>query len=111
MLNPGAMAGSRNFAEARMAGKSEHSATQVVLHKETDEAYADVVTHLRPDLRIIICREGIQWIVQRLAGGRWRAFAYGLTKAGLIRACARFLARERVAERLAHLPDYCGEGA
>ena len=83
----------------------------ILLTREADDAYEGVVTYLRPDLRVVVCRDGLQWIVQRLAGGRWRAFGYCLTKDGLIRTGTRFLPRPEVAGKLAHLPDFLGRAA
>jgi hypothetical protein len=36
------------------------------------------------DLRIVDCRDDIQWIVQRLTGGRWRNKSFHRTRASLI---------------------------
>ena len=75
-------------------------------HRETDDAYSGVVARLSPDLRVIVCKGGIQWIAQRLVGGRWRWFGHTITRKGLINVGTRFLRRHEVEERLSHLPDY-----
>ena len=39
----------------------------VILNRhETDDAYSAVVARLSPDLRVIVCKGGIQWIAQKL---------------------------------------------
>ena len=56
--------------------------------RETDEAYRAVlaVTADRR-YRVINCKDGIQWIVQRrdIAGGRWRSQTFYRRKASLLR--------------------------
>jgi hypothetical protein len=36
------------------------------------------------DLRIVNCRDDIQWIVQRLTGGRWRNKSFHRTRRSLV---------------------------
>jgi hypothetical protein len=43
----------------------------VYSRRETDESYEGVVSR-EGDLRIVNCRDDIQWIVQWLRGGQWR---------------------------------------
>lgn len=56
--------------------------------RETDEGYQAVlaVTADRR-YRVINCKDGIQWIVQRrdIVGGRWRSQAYYRRKTSLVR--------------------------
>ena len=60
-------------------------------HRERDDAYRNVVAQLAPRWRVIICRDGIQWILQRKEashGGPWRGVSYNTTnRDGLLRAC------------------------
>lgn len=55
---------------------------------EQAEDYPHVVATLNSEWRVICCRDGIQWILQRKTGGRWRSLAYCRTRDGLLR-CIR----------------------
>lgn len=55
---------------------------------EAAEDYPDVIAKLNMEWRIILCRDGIQWILQRHTGGRWRSLSYCRTRDGLLR-CIR----------------------
>ena len=62
-------------------------------HKETSDFYDCVVTNLEPRWRIIICKNKIQWILQKrtaepLHKGIWRGRSYVTTKECLIELCA-----------------------
>lgn len=70
-----------------ISGGSCHSAPS---HRERDDAYRNVVAQLAPRWRVIICRDGIQWILQRKEashGGPWRGVSYNTNRDGLLRAC------------------------
>ena len=59
-------------------------------HHETAESYFKVV-YRHGDLRVIECRDGIQWIVQKRAncgvrGAEWKSKSYCTTREGLNRA-------------------------
>ena len=59
-------------------------------HRERDDAYRNVVAQLAPRWRVIVCRDGIQWILQRKEashGGPWRGVSYNTNRDGLLRAC------------------------
>lgn len=76
-------------AQADAGGKSTKSETS---HRESDDAYRSVIAELSPGWRVIVCRDGIQWIVQRRRaagrhGGRWRGVHYCRTRDALIRLC------------------------
>ena len=48
-------------------------------HRERDDGYKGVVTQLTTRWRVIICKDGIQWILQRKEashGGPWRGVSY-----------------------------------
>ena len=60
-------------------------------HHETADAYTQVVARLSESWRVILCKDGIQWILQRrdaVRSGqpRWRATGYFRTKRALILA-------------------------
>lgn len=59
---------------------------------ETSDSYAAVVAHLTDNLRVISCKDGIQWVLQKRGGGSakrpWRAKGYFLTRKALTRVSA-----------------------
>ena len=62
-------------------------------HKETSDFYRGIITKLAPRWRVIICKDQIQWILQKrtaepLHKGIWRGRSYVTTKEGLIELCA-----------------------
>ena len=62
--------------------------------RETDDNYFAVLTPLAPRWRVILCRDGMQYILQRQFGKRlheavWRGETYHTTRRSLIRACAK----------------------
>jgi hypothetical protein len=80
---------------------------------EESDSYPNVVARLGHDWRIIVCRDGIQWIVQRCAGtrhgrARWEARCYCRTREGLLRRCRGFLGElpDDIAADLARLPTH-----
>lgn len=68
----------------------------VARNGEESDGYPNVVARLGDDWRVIVCRDGIQWIVQRRAGkrhggARWEARGYCRTREGLLLRCRDFL--------------------
>ena len=62
---------------------------------ETSDLYMGVVARPLTNLRIAVCRNGIQWLVQvsegwRNGATRWKTCAYVTTRPGLIKALRRF---------------------
>jgi hypothetical protein len=60
-------------------------------HHETANGYTRVVAWLPPDFRVIVCRDEIQWILQRKDARRsgqfrWRAVGYFVTRRALVRS-------------------------
>ena len=60
--------------------------------REAADDYAGEVARLSARWRVIVCRDGIQWVLQQRDAGshhtaRWRGWAYCLTRAALIRLC------------------------
>ena len=65
------------------------AAPHMLSAREESDNYKDVVAVLTPKLRVIRCRDGIQWIAQRQNNKRagvpiWTSFAYCGTKEGLL---------------------------
>ena len=60
---------------------------------ESDDSYPHIVAVLNRGWRVIVCRDGIQWILQRrnraetVARHVWRGRSYCRTKEALIRCC------------------------
>jgi hypothetical protein len=80
--------------------KLSHPSSQVPTSRlpESDSHYP-VVAQLDARWRIIICRDGLQWILQRrqvsAASERhsrddWRGRSYCRTKTGLVRCCGEY---------------------
>ena len=54
-------------------------------HRERDEGYSGVVAILASGWRVILCKDGLQWIVQHKGAGRdWRSLRFCASKAGLL---------------------------
>lgn len=80
-------------------------------HQETSESYWGVISDLSARYRIIICKDGLQWILQRRKTGGaerpWRGVGYFTTKEALLRVCATSCGRiaPTAHEALQSLPD------
>jgi hypothetical protein len=77
-------------------------------HHETGDAYGKVIAAPCEGLRVIVCKDDLQWILQRRkkggAGRLWRAVGYFRTRKALVRVCTAFCGV--VAPfALAHLPE------
>ena len=82
-------------------------------HRERDDHYKGVVAQLAPRWRVIVCKDGIQWILQRKEashGGPWRGVSYDTNRDGLLRACGSLeMASSSASEALEALPDYASQ--
>lgn len=63
-------------------------------HRERDDGYSGVLVQLSPRLRVIICKDGNQYIIQlrfaeTLHTAVWRSVSHHVTRKSLISACAR----------------------
>lgn len=51
-------------------------------HRESDPNYGAVIAQLNDRWRVIVCRDGIQWILQKSkksgAGARWQGRSYAV---------------------------------
>jgi hypothetical protein len=54
--------------------------------RESDDAYP-VLVHISDKLRVIECRDGIQWILQTRSDNRWRDLGYHRDRDVLIERC------------------------
>ena len=84
-------------------------------HRETSDFYNGVIAVLTSRWRVINCKNGIQWILQRregLHGGAWRGFQYFRSKEALLRTCGGLglLSNTTKAFLQETLPENFGEG-
>ena len=56
--------------------------------REEADNYATVIAH-SSDLRVIVCRNDHQWILQMQTGGRWRAIGFFRSRDALVREWTR----------------------
>ena len=52
-------------------------------HREKDEGYHGVVARLNDRWRVIVCQDGIQWILQHREASRWRNRSFCQTSEAL----------------------------
>lgn len=80
-------------------------------HKETHDNYHGVILR-RGRFRIVLCRNGVQWIIQKGKQSgphmRWRGQSYCRTKKALVRLWTQLSTSSALALDL--LPDICGGG-
>ena len=81
--------------------------------RERDDDYARVVCALNDRWRVVVCKHGIQLVLQKSKaegghGRAWRGKGYFLTRGALIAACARLCRPCDTAAlaRLQALPEY-----
>ena len=86
---------------------------QRLSNRERDHNYRAVI-HEHGHWRIILCRDGIQWIVQKLRnaggrdGGRWEGRRYCTTRKSLVRDWSH-LTGEDAARLAAIMPELASE--
>jgi hypothetical protein len=89
------------------------TAAGIPSHREKDDNYRSVVVRLSPRWRVIVCRDGAQWIIQKKEAshaGPWRGVSYHTCRSSLIRTCGslNLLSEPSVTAILAALPDRIG---
>jgi hypothetical protein len=75
--------------------------------READDDYP-IIARINDNTRVIACKDGIQWIIQGLSGGRWRGVSYCRSRHTLIVRCREYhgpLAPEAL-ELLKALPEW-----
>ncbi len=82
-------------------------------HRESDDDYARIVARLDDRWRVIVCRDDLQWILQRrdgerAGGARWTGISYCQSREALLRLCRASSARIDPSEwaALVALPEY-----
>jgi len=88
--------------------------TKTLSHRERDDDYAFIVVPLAPRYRVILCPQGLQWIVQQQECSHtapWRALEYHTSRESLLNACGRrgFLSDPNVEAMLHALPDHVSQ--
>lgn len=88
--------------------------TNTPSHRERDDNYADTVVQLTPRYRVILCPQGLQWIIQEQEASHeapWRAQEYHATRESLLKACGkRGLLSDANAEAVLYaLPDHVNQ--
>lgn len=87
---------------------------QLSTHRESDDGYMAVVACLNDRWRVILCKDGIQWILQRAKkrwdGTAWEGCRYCRTRKALIRSCAELVGEiDPIAmATVERLPEICG---
>ena len=71
----------------------ESSDVVQLAHRERDDEYCEVIVQLAPRWRVIVCKDYLQWIIQKrtaepLHRGEWRGQSYVTSRNSLIRLCA-----------------------
>jgi len=87
-------------------------------HRETSDFYNGVIAVLASRWRVVTCRNGIQWILQKRAAeplheGIWRGQSYFTNRDALLEACAsrELLSDEKVCALLNALPDLINQNS
>lgn len=99
---------------------SSRSSTKRHSRRERDDDYKGTLIYITSRWRIIVCKDGIQWIVQKRSvehpnTGTWAGKSYCTTRDSLIAACSRrnLLSDASVRQALDALPtnirDYAFE--
>ena len=82
--------------------------------RERDDDYSKVVVQLTPRYRIILCPQGLQWILQEKEASHeapWRAMGYHTSRDNMLKACGKrgFLSDPNVEAVLNALPPYVSQ--
>jgi len=82
--------------------------------KESSDLYAKVIVQSSDRWRVILCAQGLQWIIQKKESshaGPWRAEKYVTSRSALIRACGTLgLLSDPATEAVLYaLPDYVSQ--
>jgi hypothetical protein len=87
--------------------------TELPSHRERDDGYKGVVAQLTTRWRVIVCKDGMQWIAQQKEsshGGPWRGVSYYTNREGLIRACGSLEAlRSSGLDAVEAFPEFISE--
>lgn len=94
-----------------------HAVQPAGSHRESASDYSRIVTMIGNNARVIVCRDGLQWILQKgkTSGPetRWRSLAYCRTRKALLRCVATLNPGFDTSQNLvlANLPERIEGGA
>jgi hypothetical protein len=77
-------------SQVEATGARIHVLEALPSHRERDGGYP-TVARLSDTIRVIECKDGLQWILQRRSGDQWKGLAYCRTRAALIREASVLL--------------------
>ena len=85
-----------------------------ISHRERDDAYLGTIVQFSPRWRLILCKDQMQWIIQKKESSRrgdWRAERYLTSRDSLIETCGKrgFLSDPNVDAVLRALPDHVSQ--
>jgi hypothetical protein len=88
--------------------------TKTPSHRERDDDYAYIVVQLAPRYRVILCPQGLQWIIQEKEASHeapWRTQEYQTSCKSLLKACGKrgLLSDPNVEAVLHALPDHVNQ--
>ena len=96
--------------------KTARLPTSHISHRERDEAYLGTIVEFNPRWRLILCKDQMQWIIQKKESSRrgdWRGLKYLTCKDSVLKASGSLglLSDPKVKAVLHALPmrarDYC----
>ena len=117
--NPGALAGATGVGKPihAIADGSQSLATNRVQrqHHETADSYVGLIVQLNEQWRVIVCKDGIQWILQRRDAqrsgqARWTGASYHCDRKSLLRVSRTLCGQINPAAKsvLEALPEWIG---
>lgn len=59
-------------------------AAPLLSRREKDDNYYDVIVVLNTRWRVIRCKDGIQWVIQKASPSEWRSVSYPRNRDGLL---------------------------
>ena len=69
--------------------KTAHLSTSHISHRERDDAYIGTIVQFSPRWRLILCKDQMQWIIQKKESSRrgdWRGLKYLTCKDSVLKA-------------------------
>ena len=110
--------GGKASQHPRLASEYEGQFAHALSHKERDDHYFAVLAMLTPRWRVILCKSGSQFILQRHFAetehsGAWRANSFHVSRNSLMKACVTLglLSDPKMEQLLADLPATAHEFA
>ena len=94
--------------------KTTHLSTSHISHRERDDAYIGTIVQFSPRWRLILCKDQIQWIIQKKESshrGVWRSKKYLTSRESVFEACGRLglLSAPAIEAVIYTLPDHVSQ--